>query len=110
MAQRGYCGICGRKLKSLLHCTIDHVHPRARGGKSDGNRIAAHQRCNEEKGDRPPNGCEQIWLAVANAGVSDERQRGLPPISQSAPGGRHNGVSRVQDVQEQDLHVHDGCA
>jgi 5-methylcytosine-specific restriction endonuclease McrA len=67
IAQHGNCGICGRKLKSLAHCTIEHVVPRALGGRSDGNRVVAHRSCNEAKGDREPNGCELIWLSAANA-------------------------------------------
>lgn len=66
-ASGGKCGICGRKIKSLLAVTTDHVVPRARGGKNSGNRVPAHKGCNARKADRLPTGCERLWLAVVNA-------------------------------------------
>lgn len=69
-AQGGHCAICGRKLKSLLHVTVEHVVPRARGGANEGNRVASHRRCNEAKGDRLPSGCERLWLIATNAKIS----------------------------------------
>lgn len=65
-AQRDRCAICG---KAMLHGrgrrkrNLEHVWPKALGGLDEpGNLMAAHARCNTEKGDRPPNGCEIIML------------------------------------------------
>jgi 5-methylcytosine-specific restriction endonuclease McrA len=65
-SQFGHCAICGKKIRSLLHVTIDHVVPRSLGGSNEWNRVAAHKRCNEGKSDRAPNGCELLWLDVVN--------------------------------------------
>lgn len=47
---RGACGYCGRQAE-----TIDHIVPRARGGKTTwDNTVAACKRCNAKKGARLP--------------------------------------------------------
>lgn len=67
-AQNGYCGICGKRLKCLIKVTLDHVKPLSRGGgRGERNLIAAHRHCNEGKADRPPTGCEVIWLEAVNS-------------------------------------------
>jgi len=48
----------------------DHVLPTARGGSNDiRNKVAMHAGCNNDKGDRLPNGCEIIWRHVTNKGL-----------------------------------------
>jgi hypothetical protein len=49
-----------------LRPTFDHVVSRAKTKKHKGNLLAAHRKCNGEKGDRDPTGCELIWLEVVN--------------------------------------------
>ncbi|MAN86394.1 MAG: hypothetical protein CL555_05890 [Algoriphagus sp.] len=68
-AQRGYCGICGCALQKSV-ATIDHVFPLRWGFRNIGNMVVAHDRCNQWKRDADPNGCEIIWLQVANAALS----------------------------------------
>jgi hypothetical protein len=65
-AQFDRCGICG---KALLHGrgrkkrNLEHVWPKGLGGLDEpGNLLTAHVRCNAEKGDRPPTGCQIIML------------------------------------------------
>ncbi|MED5546091.1 MAG: HNH endonuclease signature motif containing protein [Pseudomonadota bacterium] len=74
-AQRKRCGSCGRRLAPVgARCsaanrpTLDHVVSRAAGGANAlGNLLVMHHRCNHAKADRPPNGCELLMLAAANA-------------------------------------------
>ena len=48
------CGYCGRSGTSA-QLTIDHVHPRSRGGPTQwANLVAACAPCNRRKGDRTP--------------------------------------------------------
>jgi 5-methylcytosine-specific restriction endonuclease McrA len=49
------CGYCGRKIENLEECTVDHVIPRAQGGKSSwGNCVTSCKTCNHAKADRTP--------------------------------------------------------
>jgi 5-methylcytosine-specific restriction endonuclease McrA len=67
------CILCGRDIDFEAHPnadaapSFDHVVPKTRGGGNVGNRLAAHRRCNTEKSNDLPNGCEILWLAVVNA-------------------------------------------
>lgn len=87
-AQDRRCGICTGRVAPLGDLldndanrpTLDHVWPRnpraadlrqlrrlnARRGTL-GNAVMSHARCNCSKGNRLPNGCELLWLMVANA-------------------------------------------
>lgn len=73
LAQDGRCGVCGRPLvwvsdlNGPMRTTIEHVIPQVRGGPRHGNIVKAHRRCNEDKGDRWPTGCEILFLAATNA-------------------------------------------
>lgn len=66
-AQNGLCGICGFGMGPCQAQTIDHVVPRARGGKNAGNVLLAHSDCNSRKGDRAPTTAERATLAKVNA-------------------------------------------
>lgn len=77
--QRGRCYICiaamdtalrGRG-RNLLAWTIDHVFPRAVGGRQLANLLLAHRGCNERKADRWPFPCEVIYLAAVYAAPHD---------------------------------------
>lgn len=47
--------------------TIDHVIPRSMDGPLRfGNVVLAHQPCNQRKANRPPNGCELVFLLMVN--------------------------------------------
>lgn len=78
-AQGSCCYLCGRKMvlgkqpTSALAVTLDHVTPRALGGKSSGNLLLSHRRCNQAKGHRRPTGCELVRLAEVNARLGDTR-------------------------------------
>lgn len=65
-AQDGNCGLCGYPLGDPVRETIDHVIPRALGGRNVGNRLLAHGACNNQKADRPPTFHELETLARVN--------------------------------------------
>lgn len=73
-AADGKCLACGGSLKSRFRFpnhpesdTIDHVFPQGwRGLDQPGNYALMHQRCNGEKGSRPPNLGEVIGLHEIN--------------------------------------------
>lgn len=81
-AQGGICPRCTRKMIPLhikkagdhtAIATVDHVIPRARGGlDSICNMVAMCWRCNNAKGDKPPTGCDFIWLASTAARIGVE--------------------------------------
>lgn len=49
------CAYCGTKIVELSDCTVDHVIPRAQGGKSTwDNCVTSCKPCNHEKADRTP--------------------------------------------------------
>ena len=65
-AQDGLCAICGLPMGSAPR-SVDHVVPKAMGGENRvGNLVIAHTPCNGAKGDRPPTGCELVWLLAVN--------------------------------------------
>ena len=75
------CPICGgaiqraRGREPALFTTLDHVWPRRGKSGSTGlyrNALATHADCNSAKGDRPPTGCEIIWLTAVNARMALE--------------------------------------
>lgn len=71
--QRGHCGLCGLPIEHPLDVTRDHVIPLAAGGaNSMGNFLASHWRCNNQKSDRPPTGCEILMLLTVNARLGIE--------------------------------------
>lgn len=76
-AQDSICASCGSRMNPLARMpmadplanpSIDHVTPRAKGGRDDRtNIVAMHIRCNTAKGDREPTGCEVIWREAVSA-------------------------------------------
>jgi 5-methylcytosine-specific restriction endonuclease McrA len=73
-AQRGRCAWCGGTFQGDKP-TFDHVIPRAKGGAHRDNVVLAHFRCNQERDDRLPTGCELIVLAVIRARYEAIRAR-----------------------------------
>lgn len=82
----GMCQYCGRAAES-----IDHVHPRSRGGQHEwDNVVASCRRCNTTKGDRLLSECNHrlrsrpaapdghSWIRVAAGTVPDEWAEYLP--------------------------------
>jgi 5-methylcytosine-specific restriction endonuclease McrA len=65
-AQEGKCGLCGGEIFDPRGATLDHVIPRALGGRNFENLLLAHKRCNNLKADRPPTSCELETLAAVN--------------------------------------------
>lgn len=74
-SQNNLCAGCGmplnvsRKTKPTHadYPTLDHVTPRSTGGSRHlGNVIVMHRKCNNRKADRPPTGCERLWLDLVN--------------------------------------------
>lgn len=78
-AQQGLCILCGTALhmhrqddfeaNDPRRATFDHVVPLSLRGENVGNRLIAHRKCNGAKGNRPPVGCELVWLAAVNAAI-----------------------------------------
>lgn len=59
-----YCGVRGTQ----FDLTLDHIHPRSRGGRSDvENLCAACKSCNQRKGDRTPDEARMPLLATPSA-------------------------------------------
>jgi 5-methylcytosine-specific restriction endonuclease McrA len=83
--QRGRCGICGGPMADYdprpgapFESSVEHVVPRKRGGGISGNVFASHKRCNTAKADRPPTGCELVFLAWVNARLANAPDPPLP--------------------------------
>jgi len=97
--QGGACAICGKDMPARARpaksscLSLDHVWPRDRSrcrglpaappgagrhrrrtvapgsGRWPWQTVAAHGRCNSAKGNRPPTGCELIWLMAVRARI-----------------------------------------
>jgi 5-methylcytosine-specific restriction endonuclease McrA len=67
------CSLCGEPLsfdaQGPNEPTFEHVLPRSKGGGNHRNRLVAHRRCNSNKSDRLPTGCEIILLDAVNTRV-----------------------------------------
>lgn len=47
------CGICGKPIRNKKDCTVDHIIPLAKGGRTTiENCQLAHFDCNQKKGSR----------------------------------------------------------
>jgi hypothetical protein len=66
-AQGNCCYMCGEQFSRHLPPTIEHVRPRASGGRSSRNILLACAPCNNRKGDRAPTPAELDRLAEINA-------------------------------------------
>jgi 5-methylcytosine-specific restriction endonuclease McrA len=64
--QRGYCYLCSQPFRASRPPTLEHVKPRALGGKTHRNVLLAHADCNGGKADRPPRPCELLYLTAIN--------------------------------------------
>lgn len=98
--QGGVCALCGKPMEKRANkagnsrLSVDHVWPRNRDmirgrpappgcgrnrrkskwwGRRGApwNQLAAHSRCNSAKSNRPPTGCELIWLAAVRARLGE---------------------------------------
>lgn len=66
-AQDGRCYLCDSAFTEALPPTVDHVRPRAAGGKTMRNILAACRPCNNTKGSRMPTARELAYLEQINA-------------------------------------------
>jgi 5-methylcytosine-specific restriction endonuclease McrA len=74
LRDRHRCQYCGRQ-ESPSDLTLDHVHPRSRGGQTSwGNIVVSCFRCNAKKADRLP---EEAGMAL----LSEPRQPAWHPAS-----------------------------
>ena len=69
------CDICGKPIDTLqgpMRLTYDHIQPRSKGGKTDGqNGSPAHSICNNAKGNILPEVWEKVGLEILNSrGIS----------------------------------------
>lgn len=61
---RNTCGYCNTHIEDIRECTIDHIVPRAQGGKTTWmNCITSCKKCNYHKADRTP---EQAKMKLVN--------------------------------------------
>lgn len=93
-AQRDICAACGclvpsRKRLDRYHPdypTFDHVIPRqSGGGRALANGLLKHQRCNQQRGNKPPTGCDQLWLDLVQARLSGRPQSFKSTFAGGAP-------------------------
>ena len=55
------CAICGKKIRNFSDLTVDHIIPRAKGGKNVlSNCQLAHKSCNASKNDKMPEAYEKL--------------------------------------------------
>lgn len=55
--QSSVCKLCGNQIHSFDDCTVDHIHPYSKGGKTvEGNGQLAHRTCNARKNAAVPVG------------------------------------------------------
>lgn len=88
LAQHGLCYLCGGPLASRRvvrkgqpnGATLEHVIPRAAGGRNNGNRLLACASCNVAKADRWPYPCELIFLASVNLALTRQAEAVLAAI------------------------------
>jgi 5-methylcytosine-specific restriction endonuclease McrA len=72
-AQGKICFLCGEKMYPVSHTradrgwSMDHVRPASKGHSRVRNVLLAHSKCNREKDDREPTGCELLLLEAVNA-------------------------------------------
>ncbi|WP_371809606.1 HNH endonuclease [Croceicoccus sp. YJ47] len=78
-AQGSLCAGCGEHVPSSSRLkrydpsypTFDHVTTRSTGGgRTLGNGLLKHQRCNQKRANRAPTGCDLIWLEFVTARLS----------------------------------------
>jgi len=66
-----FCDICGKPIDTLqgpMRLTYDHIQPRSKGGKTDGeNGSPAHSVCNNAKGNILPEVWEKVGLEILNS-------------------------------------------
>ena len=86
-AQRSLCAGCGEHVPSSsrlkrydpAYPTFDHVTTRSTGGgRTLGNGLLKHQRCNQQCANRAPTGCDLVWLEFVTARLS-MRPRSFKP-------------------------------
>ena len=58
------CGLCGEQITKRKEATIDHIIPLSRGGSDSVHNVqVAHEKCNQEKGNKLP---DEIKLKKEN--------------------------------------------
>lgn len=99
-AQSSFCAGCGERMKfkvppdSPLTVTFDHVVPASMGGtRAYANGLAKHARCNGERGNQPPTGCDRVWQAV----VEVRLPRSTPAAIKARRRARRGGGDHAQD-------------
>lgn len=76
------CDICGKPIDTLqgpMRLTYDHIQPRSKGGKTDGeNGSPAHSICNNAKGNILPEVWEKVGLEILNSrGISVDLNKAM---------------------------------
>jgi len=81
-AQEGLCSLCRGQISSPSAGTIEHVVPLALGGGNSGNRLLAHEHCNNKKGASPPTRRELDILAAVNELLAQAGEAGTAETTQ----------------------------
>lgn len=81
-AQAGACYLCQRVFTDDDWFTQDHVTPRERGGRDEGNILLAHLLCNEVKDKRLPTATELAYLARINGLIAEPQGAETPAQGQ----------------------------
>lgn len=82
--QRRRCGLCGKRIREeeLFYTSgktvnLEHVWPLSllpTATPQTGNHLLAHAACNANKGNRPPRGCEVLFLYATNRALGLSEQ------------------------------------
>ena len=77
-----FCDICGKPIDTLqgpMRLTYDHIQPRSKGGKTDGqNGSPTHSICNNAKGNILPEVWEKVGLEILNSrGIGVDLNRAM---------------------------------
>ena len=100
-AQADICAGCGAFLPSGKRLprhhpdtpTFDHVIARSDGGgRTLSNGLLKHQRCNQQRGNKPPTGCDLLWRDLVQARLS-MRPRSFKPTFRGGVPNPHSGES-----------------
>ena len=98
-AQADICAGCGAFLPSgkrlprhhLDTPTFDHVIARSDGGgRTLSNGLLKHQRCNQQRGNKPQTGCDLLWRDLVQARLS-MRPRSFKPTFRGGVPNPHSG-------------------
>ncbi|MFS0773558.1 HNH endonuclease [Sphingomonas sp. 1P08PE] len=93
-AQGSICAGCGKPVPSAKglkpyypqYPSFDHVVPQSHGGmRTLDNGILKHQRCNQNRGNSLPTGCDLVWQTVVRARLANRPKSFKPTFKGGVP-------------------------